>query len=141
MTVHGFSLKYVYNSCAVVSIQLLSYSYCLVMKVYIMFIIKCLNITILKYFFCLDEVNRGGSRPFHRQLLQSVQRSAHLRVSESGTLRGETRFLNTSCLPVYRNLSLPFCLFDVSHFIIGTIPLEPPEVKCLVQEHNDSSNN
>lgn len=27
-----------------------------------------------------DEVNRGGPRAFHRQLLQSVQRSAHLRV-------------------------------------------------------------
>jgi len=97
-------------------------------------------------FFCLDEVNRGGSRPFHRQLLQSVQRSAHLRVSESGTLRGETRFMSTSCLLVYRNLSLPFCLFDVRNFIqsvliIGTIPLQPPEVECFVQGHNDGSNN
>uniref|UniRef100_A0AAQ4NZN1 Zinc finger matrin-type 4 n=1 Tax=Gasterosteus aculeatus aculeatus TaxID=481459 RepID=A0AAQ4NZN1_GASAC len=34
-----------------------------------------------------DEVNRGGPRAFHRQLLQSVQRSAHLRIPEGGPLR------------------------------------------------------
>lgn len=115
-------------------------------------VLKYNNIKIFSFFsfFGLDEVNRGGSRPFHRQLLQSVQRSAHLRVTESGTLRGETRFLSTSCLLVHRNVSncsfvcLMLVILDAfiqSVLIIGTLPLERPEVKCLGQGHNDSSNN
>lgn len=57
--------------------------------------LKCVNKTCVASSFsnhvcvCLlpaDEVNRGGPRAFHRQLLQSVQRSAHLRVPEGRPL-------------------------------------------------------